>query len=151
MIRRNSGGWRSHASAAALAVGLAIIVGVAGCSTTGEPLTKDLSPEAKQAAVKQRVNARWEALIKGDLDRAYEFLSPTSRETVSLAAFKARKGPLVWKAATIDSITCEVEACRVELTVTYDYPVQGKTMQDIRTPLSETWVLDKGVAWLVFL
>ena len=56
-----------------------------------------------------------------------------------------------YTAATIESIKCEAEACKVELMVTYDYPVQGKIMKGIRTPASETWVLDKGAAWLVYL
>ena len=131
--------------------GLVVLLGVAGCSSLGGGLTKDSAPEVKQAAVRERVNGRWAALIKDDLDSAYEFLSPASRATVSLVVFKARKGSLVWKAATIESITCEVEACKVELRVTYDYPVQGRMMQGIQTSMSETWVLDKGAAWLVFL
>ena len=148
MNGQQSGCWWLQAGAIA---GLVALLGVAGCSSLGGGLTKGSAPEVKQAAVRERVNARWAALIKGDLDSAYEFLSPTSRETVSLVAFKARRGSLAWKAAAIESISCEAEACRVELKVTYDYPVQGGMMRDIQTPMSETWVLDKGVAWLVFM
>ncbi len=46
---------------------------------------------------------------------------------------------------------CEAESCKVEIKLTYDYPVQGKIMRGIQTPLTETWVFDKGDAWLVFL
>jgi hypothetical protein len=151
MSGQKFGGWRMRANALAWIAGLAVLVGVAGCSSLAGGLSKDTPPEVKQAAVKERVNARWAALVKGDLEGAYEFLSPASRATVSLTAFKARKGLLVWKAARIESITCEAEACRVDLTATYDYPAQGRMMQGIQTALSETWVLDKGLAWLVFL
>jgi hypothetical protein len=122
-----------------------------GCSTPGGGLSKDTPPEVKQQAVRERVNARWAALIKGDMDTAYGFLSPTSRETVTLDAFRARRGALRWTGATIESIACEAEACKVELKVTYDYPVQGAVMKGIQTPMSETWVVDKGAAWLVLL
>ena len=128
---------------------VAVVLAIGGCAMGG--LTKDSSPEAKRAAVTERVNARWAALIKGDLDAAYALLSPTSRDTVPLATFKARKGSLQWRSATIESITCETESCKVDLTVTYDYPIQGTMMKGIQTPLSETWVLDKGTAWLVYL
>lgn len=136
--------WRGVASCLAL-------LGLAGCAAMGGGLTKDTPPEVKQAAVKERVNAFWAAQIKGDMDAAYGFLSPTSRETVSSATYAARRGKIQYKSATIESVSCEAEACKVELKVTYDYPVPGKIMRGIQTPLSETWVLDKGAAWLVFL
>ncbi len=43
------------------------LLGMAGCATLGG-VTKDSPPEVKQAAVKERANARWAALIKGDFD-----------------------------------------------------------------------------------
>jgi hypothetical protein len=128
-----------------------LLLGVSGCSTPGGGLSRDTPPEVKQAAVRERVNARWAALVKGDMDAAYEFLSPASREAITLVAYRARRGALKWTAASIESIACEAEACKVELKVTYDFPVQGTTMKGIQTPLSETWVLDTGVAWLVFM
>jgi hypothetical protein len=148
MSWQQCGGWLVQTGAVA---GLAVLLGATGCSSLGGGLSKDAPLEVKRAAVRDRVNARWDALIKGDFDRAYEFLSPSSRETVSLAVFKARRGPLVWRAMTIESITCEAEACKVELRASYDYPVQGTVMKGVQTPISETWVLDKGAAWLVFL
>jgi hypothetical protein len=127
------------------------VLGMAGCAAVGGGLTKDTPPEAKQAAVKERVNAFWAAQIKGDMDSAYGFLSPTSRQTVSLATYVSRKGKIQYTSAAIESVNCDAEACKVELKVTYDYPVPGKIMRGIQTPLSETWVLDKGAAWLVYL
>src|SRR6185369_9120231 len=127
------------------------LLGMAGCAAVGGGLTKDTPPEVKLAAVKERVNARWAALIKGDMDAAYGFLSPTSRETVSLATYASRIGKIRYTSATVESVNCEAEACKVDLKVTYDYPVPGKIMRGIQTPLSETWVLDKGAAWLVYL
>ncbi len=53
-------------------------------------LTKDSSAEAKQALVSERINARWQALIKGDLDTAYTYLSAGSKEAMSLKVYKAQ-------------------------------------------------------------
>jgi len=127
------------------------LLGMAGCAAVGGGLTKDTPADGKQAAVKERANARWAALIKGDMDAAYGFLSPTSRQTVSLSSYVERIGKIQYKSATVESVNCEAEACKVELKVTYDYPVPGKIMRGIQTPLYETWVLDKGAAWLVYL
>ena len=144
MMRQSWDNWRG------LALWLALL-GMAGCAGMGGGLTKDTPPEVKQAAVKERANARWAALIKGDMDAAYRFLSPASRDTVSLDKYVSHIGKIQYTSATIEAVNCEAESCKVELKVTYDYPVPGKIMRGIQTPLSETWVLDKGAAWLVFL
>ena len=128
---------------------LALVV-LSGCSTFGG-VTKDSPLEVKQAMVKERAGARWAAMIKGDIDGAYAFLSPTSRQAVSPEALASRVGATKYRAATVESVTCEAESCKVEIQLTYDYPVQGKTMRGIQTPLTETWVFDKGNAWLVYL
>ena len=113
-------------------------------------LTKDSPPEEKQAVVKERASARWAALIKGDIDAAYAYSSPASRNAVSVESFAGRRGAAKYTAATVESVTCEAEACQVEVKLTYDYPVmRGKVMKGIQTPLTETWVLDNGTAWMV--
>ena len=113
-------------------------------------LTKDSPPEEKQAVVKERATARWAALIKGDYDTAYAYSSPASRKAVSVETLAGRRGATKYTAATVESVTCDAEACQVQIKLTYDYPaVQGKVMRGIQTPLTETWVLDKGTAWMV--
>ena len=112
----------------------------------GGGLGKDTAPEIKRAAVTERVNARWVALIKGDLESAYTYLSPASREVVSLAAFKARTRSSGFRDAKIESAECEPELCRVKLMLTYDH----RAMKGVTTPLSETWVLEQGQLWYVW-
>jgi hypothetical protein len=63
----------------------------------------------------------------------------------------SRRGATKWTAAKVDSVACEAEACKVQITLTYDYPMQGRIIRGIQTPLTETWVLDKGTAWMVML
>jgi hypothetical protein len=125
------------------------VVAMAGCSGLGG-LTKDSPPEEKQAVVKERANARWAALIKGDYDAAYAYSTPASRKAVSVESFASRRGQTKYRAATVESVTCDAEACEVQIKLTYDYPVvQGKVARGIQTALTETWVLDKGTAWMV--
>ena len=123
---------------------------VAGCSTLGG-VTKDSPLEVKEAAVKERAGARWAAMMKGDIDGAYAFLSPASRQAVSPEALASRVGAAKYTAATVEWVSCEAESCKVQIKLTYDYPIQGKMMRGIQTPLTETWVFDKGNAWLVVL
>lgn len=129
------------------ALWLAVVVGAVGCATTGS-LTKDTSPEAKQAAVAARVNARWQALIERNYKGAYAFLSPASRETVSLSKYQERIEAIEYRAASIEKIECAEEVCKVNLRVTYDFP--PAKIQGVVTPLDENWIIDQGQAWFVF-
>ncbi len=121
-----------------------LLMGLAGCASVGT-LTKDSPPEAKQAAVAERAKARWDALIDGNLDLAYTFLSPASKGIISLAAFKqqARSG---YREAKVEKVECEGAVCKVRMFVIYDH----RRMKGMGTPLEERWVIDEGQAWLVW-
>ena len=131
---------------AACLPGVPVLFVAAGCATMGGGLGKDTPPEVMRAAVTERVNARWAALTKGDLDVAYTYLSPASREVVTLATFKAKTRTGSFRDAKIGSVECEAEVCNVKLTLTYDHRV----MKGVQTPIAETWVLDRGQVWYVW-
>ena len=96
--------------------------------------------------VMARVTARWDAMIKGDLDTAYGYMSPGSRQVTSLEKFKANSRRDQYRDAKIDSVACEADACMVKLFVTYDHP----RMKGITTPILESWIIDGGQAWYVY-
>jgi hypothetical protein len=122
--------------------------GMASCavSPVGDGSGVATTPEARREAVTKRVNERWDALIRGDLEAAYALLSPASRETLTLDQFKRRTAKGSFRRATIDAVDCGAELCTVKLRVTYDHRV----MKGVETPMEETWVFDKGQPWLVF-
>jgi hypothetical protein len=118
---------------------------LAGCASMSGDVTK-LTPEAKKALVTERINARWDLLIKGDLDGAYAFFSAGSKEAMSLKAYKATVKPGMWRAVRIDGMDCDVEICQVKMNLTYDH----RMMKGVQTPFQETWILEKGNAWYVY-
>lgn len=109
-------------------------------------LSSDSPPQAKAAVVNERAQARWQALINGDLDEAYTYMSAASREAYSLKVYKARTKPGMWKAIKIDSVDCEAEICQVRMMLTYDH----RMMKGVQTPLTESWIIEKGTAWYVY-
>jgi len=124
---------------------MALLVTVAaGCASMGS-LTADSPAQVKQDAVKARVLARWDLMIKHDLNAAYEYLSPASRDTMSLQVWKSRIRPLGWRKVEVDSIACEGEVCEVALRLTYD----TRQIRGIVTPVREKWVIQDGQAWYV--
>jgi hypothetical protein len=124
------------------------VLGIAGCATLpeGGSLAKDAPAEAKEAAVTKRALDRWDALLKGDTKTAYGYLSPASREVTSLERYQQRTNTSRFRGIKHDRTSCEAEACKVRLWLTFDHQV----MQGVTTPIEETWVISDGRAWLVY-
>jgi len=109
----------------------------AACATT--------PPKPAGEIVKERSQARWDLMVKGDLDKAYEYFSPSSRATMSLAGFKSRVKVGFWKAVKVDKVECSsADRCEVTVTISYDY--RGMRVD---TPHRETWIRDEANWWLL--
>jgi len=125
---------------------------VAACAGIGG-VSKDSTPEVKAAAVRERSQARWQALIKGDLDAAYAYLSPASKAVTPIESYRRQIRPGLWREVKINGVECEAELCSVQLQLTYDIPrgpMSPKPVKGIGTPLTERWVIEDGSAWYVF-
>jgi hypothetical protein len=127
---------------------LGVLVLSACATPSGAPGTasQGSSAVAPQAMVTARAKARWDAMIKGDLDTAYGYMSPASRQVTSLEKYKANSRRGAFRDAKIDGVDCEAEACTVRLSVTYDHA----RMKGITTPILESWIIDGGEAWYVY-
>ncbi len=142
--------WTATVAKRRQSLGLAAVVAAAllgGCATGLGPtgLAPDAPAEVKRDAVAARAKARWEALIKADLDGAYAFLSPASRATMPLDLYKAKHRVGMYRAVDIDAVSCQGDACTVNLRVTYDH----KRLKGTKVPLVEKWVITEGQAWFV--
>ena len=95
--------------------------------------------------VKARAQQRWDALLKGDLDGAYGYLSPGSRAVNTADAYKASIRAGFWKAAAVEKVLCGSEdSCEVQTQI--EYVVRGSR---VKTPLAETWIRQQGNWWYV--
>jgi hypothetical protein len=129
-----------------LAHALLLGVVVAGCATVGTPpVTKDSPEGVKAEVVGKRAQARWDALIAGNLKDAYAFLSPASRSTTSLAQYEQRHRIGFYRGIRVDSVRCEGEVCTAKLHPTYD----TKAIKGMATRITEKWVIEDGKAWFV--
>jgi hypothetical protein len=133
--------------AALFAAGAVATMALGGCAgIAGFGISKDSDPTAKQKVVAQRAEARWQSLIKGDLDAAYAYLSEGSKATTPLDVYKAKIRPGLWRQAKVEKVECEAEVCKVQMQITLDH----KLMKGIETPLNESWIIEKGSAWYVY-
>jgi len=101
--------------------------------------------EAKKE-VSERAQQRWDHVTKGETDKAYEFLSPASRSTLSFEVFRKRNAAgRWWRTMKIEKVDCRADACQVRMAVEYDlYEIKG-----LKKNIEETWIKDAGTWWLV--
>ncbi|MFO1305841.1 MAG: hypothetical protein U1F54_19125 [Burkholderiales bacterium] len=133
----------------AATLGLLVLAGCASTTPPGAgpaPAAAVNTPEGKVALVRERALSRWALLIKDDMDAAYAYMSPGSKEIVTLAKFKANFRRGAFRDAKVDNVACDGDACVVKLYVTYDHT----KMKGITTPVSESWIVDGGQAWYVY-
>ena len=113
---------------------------LAGCASAPVEVKKD-----REAIVKERSQARWDALVADKLDVAYGYYSPASRSVMSLQDFIRSIKSGFWKAARVDEVECESEdSCEVGVTI--EYQTQGIRA---KTPLRESWIRTDGQWWYV--
>jgi hypothetical protein len=120
---------------------LAVLVGCAGVpqgpgkSATGDPAQ----------VVRERAQQRWDAIVAGDLEKAYGFLSPASRQVNSLAVYSTTVKVGFWKKVEVESVACpEADVCEAALHVQYVH--RGSVVE---TPSRETWTRIDGQWWYV--
>ncbi|MCB1781959.1 MAG: hypothetical protein KDJ34_18105 [Candidatus Competibacteraceae bacterium] len=108
--------------------------------------------EAWQAVLKQRVMARWDALIRRDFEAAYSFTSPSYRALFPLNVFKSKFGNKVaWRRVEVVTIEPKGEDAAtvgIDLHVGYHQPQSEQTLE-MKTYIKEPWVRVDGQWWYV--
>lgn len=106
-------------------------------------------------AIDKRAVERWNLLIAKQADKAYDYLSPGTRETQSRETYAAAMNtrPVKWTGAKFNHKECDGDRCKVYIDVSYSValPATGpgsKPIQSTSTQ-SEIWVrVDDGWYYL---
>jgi hypothetical protein len=101
-------------------------------------------------AVTQRANARWEALVKGDMAKAYTYSTPGFRAVVDVEGFKGRTGIAGrWRSAQVVNVTCDTpERCKAVIKLEFSTLIPGFSKDRMITHIDETWLLEDGQWWM---
>lgn len=103
------------------------------------------SAATPEAAVSARAQERWDALLAGDVDKAYTYISPAGRIGMTLAIYRGRVNPQYWRKIKVKEAVCKPEVCEVVLDL--DFSVDGMAL---KTLVNETWIFDSGKWWFVY-
>lgn len=112
---------------------------LAGCASV-------VPVQTAEQQVLARVQARWDILLAKDLDKAYEFLSPAARSTMSKDVYKLRVNPIFWRGAKAKSATCREEVCDVKV----ELNVMVLANLPVDQMIEEKWIFDQGQWWFVY-
>jgi hypothetical protein len=118
---------------------IAVLSLVAGCATGV------LRTRSDTEVVKERSQARWDAMVKGDFKAGYRFLSPAGKAIYSEAQYEAGYKRDFWTGADVEKVECPTaELCVVDVRIAYKFG--GAQM---KTPLQEKWVKQDSDWWFV--
>jgi hypothetical protein len=122
---------------------LALAVLTACATSSGATKSKDPFPE--------RAQARWDALLSGDIETAYSFLSPGYRSTMGVVDYgiTVRTRKVKWISSEYIEHSCEESRCLVKFKIGFRViqPVPGMDTWDSFNVRDETWVKTNGEWW----
>jgi hypothetical protein len=128
--------------------GLVVALSV-GCANVG-PSSDAASVQVSKASsaeklVMLRAQQRWDALMEGELNKAYAFISPAGRAKLQAQDYRTRVNTGHFRKAVVQEATCQADSCEVK--VSLDYVVGDLPLKQT---LSEIWILDEGNWWFVY-
>ncbi len=130
--------FRRRTALASLVVAGALAL--AGCAA--------LQPKTPEEIVTQRVEARWDALIKGDFPAAWAYTQPAYRAIVKQADYAKTFGAGgQWRGVQVPQVSCEAERCTVRIRLTTRVTLPPFRGQELTGALDETWVREDGNWW----
>jgi hypothetical protein len=98
------------------------------------------------AVIDKRAVERWNYLIAHQADKAYDYLSPGTRETQTRENYAAAMNnrPIKWLSAKFNRKECDGDRCKVDIDVRYSVVMggasaAGKPIETTSTQ-SEIWV-----------
>lgn len=120
-----------------------LLMGCAGTATIGQSSANQLQ---------ERVNLRWQALIKKDWDTAYQFQMPSYRQLFNVRQFQFKFGRKPeWKAVQIDNVTINehLNTADIKLTITHDYYTEEDEVIKSKIQVNEHWTKHDNQWWIV--
>lgn len=122
----------------ALACGALALAGCAGLTK------KDEDP----SVIQKKAVQRWEYLIAGQGEKAYDFLSPGYRATVTREGYanSMRNRPVSWESVSYLDQKCDADTCTVRVKLKYKVQVNLHGMRKIAgdSPVTEKWIKESG-------
>jgi hypothetical protein len=120
------------------------------CATQNQPGAGPISGQAASSTaapdelVRERAEARWQALVERRFSDAYTYLSPGYRELTTVNDYVAAMSnrPVRWESADVTDATCDADVCQVKVLMTYSLtmPQAGVGRINSVSGINEQWL-----------
>jgi hypothetical protein len=104
----------------------------------------------KEAELRERIQARWDAVVSGKLDKAYAFENPEYRKGHTEQEYREEFGRRIrWHVATLKDLRYD-RADEVEAVITLEYSFAlsgGGQMARTSSDITERWDYSDGEWW----
>lgn len=118
------------------AMAATVVMALAGCAAT------TATPEQQVATL---AHQRWQHLVGGEWQKAYNMLTPAYRQLHDLRHYQSGfSGAVQWKRAEVATVACEPERCEARIELTTASPFARRPGETISTFFTETWLLEEG-------
>jgi hypothetical protein len=107
-------------------------------------------PWAKpEDVVRQRAQARWDALMAGEWSKAYTYMAPSYRGLVDEKRYANQfGGGAAWLSAEVVKVSCTEDRCTVQMKVAFQPTLGFRAGQPATTYFDETWIREEGQWWM---
>ena len=118
---------------------------LAGCS--GLPARKATDNRAPEEIVRERSQARLDALLAKDIEAAWRYTTPSYRERTPQPRlyYALMGGSINWTQAHVEKVACAEEIC--DVTTMISYKLRKPPIENTR-PLEERWIKVDGEWWI---
>jgi hypothetical protein len=105
---------------------------------------------APEEAVRKLATQRWQALLAGKFDQAYEFATPAFRKLRSVDFYRTNRSavPVKWVSAEVLRVDCEPQRCVVKVKLITRPIMPGFNKLNLETGLEEVWIEEDGQWWM---
>lgn len=122
---------------------------VSGCATM-VPEDSEKWRDSQTPVLRERSEMRWDALVKGDFEKVYSYLSPDYRAVVTLQQYRGKFGrALEWRVARAYQVNYDsptVASVSVEVAYRVGLPPKGEVIETKKF-LTEKWLYKDGEWW----
>ena len=105
---------------------------------------------APEETVRKLATQRWQALLAGKFDQAYEFATPAFRKLRTVDFYRTNRSavPVKWVSAEVLRVDCEPQRCAVKIKLITRPIMPGFNKLNLETGLDEVWILEDGQWWM---
>lgn len=102
-----------------------------------------------QDRIKARATERWALIANKNYEESYAYLSEASRAFTGISLYQSQLFSNHYVGGAVEAVECDAAICNVSIMANVNHRIPKIGTRLIVVPLRETWIVEKGDAWLL--